>query len=251
MQLEKIAEYLDRTLQVAEWKDASHNGLQVAARGPVRRVCCGVDASLEFFEAAARRQADLLVCHHGISWGDSLCRITELNYTRLKFLLDHNLALYACHLPLDAHPKYGNNARICQALGLQKIRKFGWYHGAQIGFAGRLPRAVPYARFKTAVARLLKTEPRTMDFGPRMVRTVAVISGGAAAELAEAGRDRVDVFLSGEPTLAAWHLAREYGVNAIFGGHYATETFGVRALAELLARRFKLTAEFVDLATPF
>ncbi len=251
MNIETIAAFLDRTLKVGEWQDVSHNGLQVAGDGPVRRVCCGVDASLEFFQAAARRQASLLVCHHGISWGDSLKRITGLNYNRVKFLLDRGMALYACHLPLDAHPRYGNNACICRALGLRQLRKFGWYHGAQIGFAGRLPRAMPYADFKKLAGRILGAELRTMEFGPRLVRTVAVVSGGGAAELDEAGRDRVDVFLSGEPTLAAWHLAREYGVNAIFGGHYATETFGVRALAELLARRFKIAAEFVDLATPF
>jgi putative NIF3 family GTP cyclohydrolase 1 type 2 len=90
-----------------------------------------------------------------------------------------------------------------------------------------------------------------MDFGPRMVRTVAVVSGGAAMEVEEAGRDKVDVFITGEPVLAAWHMAREYGVNAIFGGHYATETFGVRALAELLSRRFKIKAEFIDLGIPY
>ncbi len=174
-----------------------------------------------------------------------------MNYTRVKFLLDRGMALYACHLPLDAHPRYGNNARICRALGLRQLRKFGWYHGAQIGFAGRLPRPMLYTDFKKLAAGILQSELRVMDFGPRTVRMVAVVSGGAADAVEEAGRDRVDVFLSGEPALAAWHPAREYGVHAVFGGHYATETFGVRALAELLARRFKIAAEFVDLATPF
>ncbi|MGI6087301.1 MAG: Nif3-like dinuclear metal center hexameric protein [Kiritimatiellia bacterium] len=251
MKVETITDFLDRTLKVGEWQDASHNGLQVAGNRPVRRICCGVDASMEFFEAAERRRADMLICHHGISWGDSMKYITGLNYNRVKFLLDRGMALYACHLPLDAHPRYGNNAVICRELGLQRLRKFGWYRGAQIGFAGSLPKSVPYANFKKTVSRILRSELRTMDFGPRMVRTVAVVSGGAAMEVEEAGRDKVDVFITGEPVLAAWHMAREYGVNAIFGGHYATETFGVRALAELLSRRFKIKAEFIDLGIPY
>ncbi|MFN2351220.1 MAG: Nif3-like dinuclear metal center hexameric protein [Kiritimatiellia bacterium] len=251
MKLMELAGHLDKELSVSDFSDVSHNGLQVEAQGPVRRVCCGVDASLEFMEQAASRKADLLICHHGLSWGDSLSRITGLNYNRLKFLLNHNMALYACHLPLDAHRRLGNNAQLSAALGLRRLRRFGWYNGVQIGFAGFLPRAMPYERFKVRVCKLLKTELRTMDFGPGLVRTVAVVSGGAADELDEAGRAGVDVFLSGEPKLSAWHLAREYGVNAVFGGHYATETFGVRALAEWLNRRFGLRAEFVDLATPY
>ena len=251
MKVETITDFLDRTLKVGEWQDASNNGLQVAGNRPVRRICCGVDASMEFFEAAERCQADLLICHHGSSWGDSLKYITGLNYNRVKFLLDRGMALYACHLPLDAHPRYGNNAVICRELGLQRLRKFGWYRGVQIGFAGSLPKATPYANFKNKVSRILRSELRTMDFGPRMVRTVAVVSGGAAMEVEEAGRDKVDVFITGEPVLAAWHMAREYGVNAIFGGHYATETFGVRALAALLTRRFKVKAEFIDLGIPY
>jgi len=210
-----------------------------------------VDASMEFFEAARDRGADLLVCHHGISWGDSLKTITHLNYSRLSFLIKNDMALYACHLPLDAHPRYGNNAQICRALGLTKTRPFGEYHGMMIGFEGRLPRPMGYARFKNLVSKVTGSSLQTMDFGKKTVRTVAVVSGGAAAQTEEAGQKGIDAYLSGEPSLQAYILAQEYGINTIFAGHYATEVFGVRSLAKLLGRKFKVETEFLDLGVPF
>ena len=102
----QLAAFLDRELRVADFADTSHNGLQVGNSAPIRRICCGVDASAEFFEESLKRGANFLVCHHGISWGDSLRRITGLNYERVSFLIRNNMALYACHLPLDAHPRH-------------------------------------------------------------------------------------------------------------------------------------------------
>jgi len=249
--LKTIVDFLDGELRIAEFDDSSNNGLQVENPGQVRRICCGVDASLAFFAEAHKRGADLVVCHHGISWGDSLKRITEINYGRVSFLVRNDMALYACHLPLDAHPRHGNNARICKALGLVQRRRFGLYRGSKIGYAGRLPRPMRYEAFKALVARKIGGGVRCMDFGRKTVRTVAVVSGGAAAETAEAGREGIDVYLSGEPALEAYSLAQEYGINAVFAGHYATEVFGVRALAAVLRRRFKIPVDFVDLEVPY
>ena len=250
-ELSTIVEFLDRELWIGDFEDASHNGLQVENSGRIGRVCCGVDASMEFFEAAAGQGADLLVCHHGLSWNDSLKRISGLNYRRLKFLLDHDLALYACHLPLDAHPRCGNNILIARALKLQQVAPFGLYNGREIGFAGRLPAPVRYATFKRRVAEVMGNNVQSMDFGKKSVQSVAVISGGAAAEIEEAGRKGIDVYVSGEPALIAYSLAQEYGLNAVFAGHYATEVWGVRALGEMLAKRFGVRAECVDLKIAF
>jgi dinuclear metal center YbgI/SA1388 family protein len=246
----QIAQFLDKTLRVSSFEDRSHNGLQVASQGSIARVCCGVDASLEFFEASRRRGASFLVCHHGISWGDSLRRITDLNYERISFLMRHNIALYACHLPLDAHPKCGNNARICAALGIRRLRPFGLYSGKLIGFGGRLPRPVSYARFLSLVEKHIGPA-RCMPFGKSQVQSIAVVSGGAASHVAEAAEQGYDVFLSGEPALSAYHEAKERGIHAVFAGHYATETFGVKAVADLLHKRFRLPAEFVDFKIGF
>ena len=247
MKLNKITAHLDKLLKLDQFTDGSNNGLQVANKGNVTRIACGVDASLEFLEAAYAQGANMVICHHGISWGDSLKYITDLNYKRIAYLIEHDMALYAAHLPLDAHPRYGNNAQICKALKLQDITPFGEYGGTTIGFSGKLPKAVSYNKFKQQVKKVMQNELQTMDFGKKTVRSVAVVSGGAAAEVADAGQDGIDVYLSGEPTLQGYNLAKEYGINAIFAGHYATEVFGVKALGKMLTTKFKLKADFIDL----
>lgn len=251
MDLDKLVKMLDGTLKIDSIPDSSHNGLQVENSGKVIKVCCGVDASMEFFKEAKKRGANMVICHHGLSWGDSLKRITELNYKRIKYLIDNDMALYAVHLPLDAHPEYGNNILICKALGLKKVKKFGMYNGVEIGYRGAFGKSRSYDSFKKLVGRVMNgAELRCMDFGKKTIRTVAVISGGASDELGEAARSGVDVYLSGEAKLSAYSVAQEMGINAVFAGHYATEVFGVRAVAGLLCKK-GLKAEFLDLNVPF
>lgn len=251
VEVAQIAGFLDGLLKPSDFADSSHNGLQVQNSGRVGVVCCGVDASLEFFEAARKAGAGLVICHHGISWGDSLKRITGVNYKRVSFLIENDIALYVSHLPLDAHPVHGNNALICKAIGLKKLTPFGIHGGRAVGFAGQLPAELDYEHFKKLVRREINDDIRTMDFGKKRVRSVAVISGGAAGDIEEAGRRNIDVFLSGEPNLAAYNNAMDYGINAIFAGHYATETSGVRALGALVKRKFKVESRFVDLRITF
>jgi dinuclear metal center YbgI/SA1388 family protein len=250
-QLTSIVAFLDREMAGGEFNDSSHNGLQVENAGRVTKICCGVDASLPFFEAAAKVGGDLLICHHGISWGESLARIRGLSYKRVAFLVKHDIALYGCHLPLDAHPKYGNNAVICRLLGLRRLDPFGIHGGKAVGLTGSLQRPMSYQAFKRLVGRKISPDLETMDFGPRTVRTVAVVSGGAAGDVDEAGRRGIDVFLSGEPALSAYNLAQEHKVNAVFAGHYATERFGVCALGALLSRRFRIPWKFIDMRIPY
>ena len=250
MKLQKIVSFLDREFRVADIADSSHNGLQVANGGNVTKVCCVVDASMETFEAALQAGANLVVCHHGISWGDSLSRITDINYRRIAFLVRNDIALYGCHLPLDAHPRYGNNIRICRGLGLTRICRFGVYQGEEIGFAGRLAKPVRFETLKRRIASLVGREVTALPFGKKTVSSLAVISGAAPEGVEEAGRKGIDVYLTGEPRLAVYHPAREYGINLVCAGHYATETFGVRAIADLLTRRLKIRAEFIDVGTP-
>ncbi|MDD4871540.1 MAG: Nif3-like dinuclear metal center hexameric protein [Kiritimatiellae bacterium] len=250
--LKPIVRFLDSEMKVADFAaDSANNGLQVENSGEVRKICCGVDASLDFFRMAKQRGADLLVCHHGISWGDSLKRITELNYRRISFLIENDMALYACHLPLDAHPRLGNNVLICKALGLRGVRGFGLYHGMTIGFEGKLPGVMNYADFKKLVRHVIPGEIRSMDFGKKEIRSVAVISGSAPDLLNEAGEKGIDVFLSGEPKLSAYSIAQEWRINAVFAGHYATETFGVQALAGWLKKKCGIPAEFIDMKVPY
>jgi dinuclear metal center YbgI/SA1388 family protein len=250
-ELNKIVEFLNREMHIEEYPDSSHNGLQVENSGPVKKVCCGVDASLEFFEQARRRGADLLICHHGISWGDSLKQITGLNYRRLAFLFKHDIALYACHIPLDAHSQLGNNALLSKALGLQRRKPFGNYRGKLIGCYGALPRAQKYSLFKKHVEKILGNSIQSLEFGRNTVKTVGIVSGGGSEWTEEAHRLDMDVYLTGEATLAGYNLAKDCGINVIFGGHYATESFGVKALGIALEKKLPVKVEFIDLQLPF
>jgi len=245
--LSGVVSYLDRELRVKAIQDSSNNGLQVQNSGKVVRVCCGVDASLEFFEAAGERKADLLIVHHGISWDDSLQRITRLNYLRLKFLMDHDMALYGCHLPLDAHERYGNNVLICKALGLKGLEPFGVYRGTKIGMIGSVAGGESYIRFRKRVEAAFGRKLIEMNFGSSKVSRVAVVSGGGCGSLSEAEEAGADMFVSGEPTLAGRNLLKDSGMNALFGGHYVTERFGVEALAGVMRRKFGVQAEFINL----
>jgi dinuclear metal center YbgI/SA1388 family protein len=246
-ELSKIVKFLNAELKVDEFEDSSNNGLQVENSGAVKRICCGVDASMEFMEEAEKRGADMVLCHHGISWGDSLKRITEMNYWRVGFLIRNDIALYACHLPLDAHPKLGNNVQLCKALGVKGLKRFGFYNGKEIGYSGSLAKPMRYDRFKKHVEKVTGNSLQTLDFGKKTIKTVAVVSGGASGEMPQAGEQGVDVYVTGESTLASYAVAQEYGMNAIFAGHYATEVYGVRALVEVVKKKFGVQAEFIDL----
>lgn len=244
--LRDIVDFLNRQMRIGEYDDASHNGLQVENSGKVRKICCGVDASMEFFEQARDRGGDLLICHHGISWGDSLKRIDGLNYRRLSCLIGNDIALYACHIPLDAHSRLGNNALLCKALGIEKRQLFGYYHGKPIGYYGQLRRGVPYSNFLKRVEKILGGAVRGLNCGSKTVRRVGVVSGGGAEWIEEASRLNLDLFLTGEATLAGYNLAGDCRINVLFGGHYATESFGVKALAKAAAQKFNVPSEFID-----
>ena len=251
MQLNRLVSFLDREHDIARFSDDSHNGLQVANSGRVTRVCLGVDATLPFFEKAAACGADLAICHHGLSWGDSLKRITGLNHRLLSFLLEHDMALWACHLPLDAHLRLGNNARLAMALGLRSRQAAFVYHGQKIGIRGVLPRAMPFPAFREHVRRVVGNDVRALDFGKDMVRTVGIVSGGGPSQIGEAIELGLDVYLTGESNLHAYNLAAQEGINAVFAGHYATEKFGVQAVGERIRRRFGLPAAFVEMGIEY
>jgi len=243
---------LANKFHIAEFTDYSNNGLQVASsRGCVSKVCTGVDASLPFFEEAARRGADFVICHHGISWGDSLKRIDGLNYELVSFLIRHDMALWACHLPLDAHPELGNNAQICAALGLGRLAPFHRYHGETIGFKGEFENPMPRADFLALIRERVSPRVSAIEFGPDSIRTVGVVSGGAADGISQAADEGLDAYITGEANLQAYNECLQRHGNMYAAGHYATERFGVRAIGEWLSAEFGLEHEFVDFDIAF
>ncbi len=244
--LDSLVAFLDKTLEIDDFHDSSNNGLQIANRGAVTKVVTGVDASLRLLKEAAARGADCVICHHGLSWGDSLKRITGLNHRLVSFAIEHDIAVYAVHLPLDAHPLYGNNAQLCKALGLTRPKAAFSYHGETIGVTASYAKAIPFEAFCGRVRTAVSPDLRVLDFGKRSVRTVGVVSGGAADMIDQAASLGVDAYVTGEPSLQGYNLAEHLNQNVVFAGHYATETFGVRALAKLLTQRLNVSAEFVD-----
>jgi len=238
----KHTDQLLRTAAIGDY-DGALNGLQVANRGPVTRLTATVDASLATVKLAIAAGADLLLVHHGLFWSPTQ-PWTGKKYELLRALLDHNLAVYSSHLPLDAHPRLGNNAQLCAALGLKKLRPFFPSHGQPIGFqaATNLSRAELAAR----LARATGAPPRVIPGGPPICRRIGVVTGGAGGDLKIAVADGVDTFITGEGPHWTYALAEELGLNVLYGGHYATETFGVKALAAHLSAKFHVPWTFLD-----
>lgn len=225
-----------------DW-DGAVNGLQVENRGAVSRIAAAVDGSLATIRMAMAARADLLLVHHGLFWGPTQ-PWTGRRYEMLRLLLDHNLAVYSSHLPLDAHPKFGNNARLCAALGLKNLKPFFFEKGRYLGY--RSHANVPRNELTRRLARAVGRTPIVLPGGPAICRRIGVVTGGAGNELKLAAREGVDTFITGEGAHWTFALAEEMGLNVFYGGHYATETFGVKALAEHLSKKFKLPWVFLD-----
>ena len=252
MTCKALAALLNRELKIDAFHDVSHNGLQIENTGPITKVMVAVDGVVETLEAAAQAGAQMLIVHHGISWGDSLAQITGANYRIISTALRHNIALYGVHLPLDAHPVLGNNAQMAKALGLTGLRPFLDYHGQKIGFSGELPEMMTRESFETLVRQVVR--PRRIDFfkcGVERVQTVGICSGGAPEGIAQAAQAGLDVYLCGEANLMAYNMAHDWQQNALFAGHYATERFGVFALATWLEQHTDLTVERLDQNLPY
>jgi dinuclear metal center YbgI/SA1388 family protein len=243
--LAKLVSYCDRLLRTHKVQDYDRaaNGLQVENNGQVTRLAAAVDASLATVRLAAAAKADLLLVHHGLFWGPSH-PWTGQRYELLRWLLEHDLAVYSSHLPLDAHPSLGNNARLCSALGFQNRSRFFFDHGQFIGFKARV--RVSRDQLAARVARATGTLPRVIPGGPAHCHHIGVVTGGAGSDLAKAAAEGVDTFVTGEGPHWTYALAEELGLNVLYAGHYATETFGVKALAQHLAARFKLPWSFID-----
>ncbi len=245
----ELAGYLDEFLRVGVIEDSSNNGLQVGGAEEVTRLAFTVDASLATFEAARATAAQMLIVHHGLFWSKPLM-VTGIHRHRLRTLLDAGIALYAAHLPLDYHEEVGNNVTLARWLELQDVEPFGAHKSLPAGTAGHLSRPYSLEQFTVQVERLLG-EPvlRVWPFGSQTVQKVGIVSGGAGSLVSQAVDAGVDVYLTGEVSHIAYHEARELGVNVVFGGHYATETAGLKSLAEHLSERFGLETVFLDLST--
>ena len=245
MELTELVSYLDGYLRVAEVPDAPHaiNGLQVANAGTVSRLAAAVDLCEATVRMAAEQGADLLLVHHGLFWG-GLQPLTGRAYRRVAGLMAQNIALYSAHLPLDLHPDVGNNAVLARQLGVSLRGEFGEEYGVRIGRWGETD--VSRDALARQLAALTSSAPRLMAFGPERVRRVGIVTGAAGSMIAQAAAAGLDTFVTGEGPHHTYFDAEELKVNVYYAGHYATETVGVKALAEHLHERFHLPWTFLD-----
>ncbi len=243
--LVNIVQQCELLLKPASFTDypAAVNGLQVQNNGKVTRIAAAVDASLNVIQKVVASGADLLLVHHGLFWSPTH-PWTGRRYQLLRLLLDHNLAVYSSHLPLDAHPRLGNNVQLAQALNLKRPKPFFFEKGRHLGvqYASQVSRAELAQRLESATGN----KPVVIPGGPEICRRIGIVTGGAGEQLMIAANEGVDTFITGEGKHWTYALAEEAGINVLYGGHYATETFGVKALAAQLSKKFSVPWVFID-----
>lgn len=248
--LQDLVALADRVLNPSAFKDYCPNGLQVAGASEVRKLVCGVTASQALIDRAVELDADALLVHHGFFWkGEDPC-ITGMKYRRVKALMDNGISLLAYHLPLDAHPGLGNNARLAQLLDIEVTDGLEAGNPLSVGNIGRLARPTTAQDFCARVASVLGREPLLVPGGNQPISTIGWCSGGAQGYIELAAQRGVDAYLSGEISEPTVHSARELGLHYIAAGHHATERYGVQALAQHLAETLGIEWQYVDIDSP-
>jgi dinuclear metal center YbgI/SA1388 family protein len=240
-----IVDFARELLDLGSYHDYGPMGVQVVGAEEVTRIAATVSCSLEAFRQTREAGAQLLVVHHGLFWEGDSRTIDASMRERLRTLFDGEITLAAYHLALDAHPEIGNNAIVARELGIEQPARF-----LEWGFGGRLGEPVSLDALGARLGQATGRKPQVFEGGPERIERVAIITGGGAKLIREAAAEGYDAYVTGEPAEPTYHLARELGIHFLAGGHYATETFGIKALAQKLAERFSLDWDFLDLPVP-
>lgn len=245
MKLVDLVTYLDEYLRTSEVQDydLALNGLQVENSGEVRSLAVAVDSGQAVIDLAAERGADMLIVHHGLFWS-GLKPVTERLYRKLSALVRHDIAVYSSHLPLDRHPQVGNNPVLARLLGMEVRGWWGEYRGAPLGVWCELD--LDREALYTRIGEVLGQEPYLIAGGPETVRRVGILTGAGGSMIGAAADAGLDTLITGEGAHHTFFDAEELGLNVYYGGHYLTETVGVKALAEHIAERFQLPWSFID-----
>jgi dinuclear metal center YbgI/SA1388 family protein len=246
--LSEIVTYADRFLRIREvgdWDNAI-NGLQIENSGGVTRIGAAVDISTRVLTEAAKQDVDLLIVHHGLFW-PGLQPIRGPLRRQLRLAFENDVALYSAHLPLDIHPRVGNNAQLAAALGLKSAQPFLEEKGQPVGL--KIRASVPRSELVRKLQKALNGPMNVFGFGPKQPRAIGIVTGAAGSEIYRVADEGIDTFITGEAPHWAAVAAEELGVNLLLGGHYATEVFGVRALAAHLSKRFTVPWKFIDCPT--
>ena len=244
----KIAQYIDEYLRIHgidDWPNAL-NGLQIENSGRVTKIGAAVDVSTRVLTQAAREQVNFLIVHHGLFWR-GLQPVTGSLRRQLKLALENDIALYSAHLPLDVHPRVGNNAQLAATLGLKSTKPFLEEKGRLIGLKARA--SLSQEDLLRKLRKVLDGPVKAFNFGPKRTNRIGIVTGGAGSEIYRVAQEKIDTFITGEAPHWAAVAADELGMNLLLGGHYATEVFGVKALASHLSRRFGISWTFIDCPT--
>lgn len=247
MQLNKLCEFCDEFLRVNEFTDYCPNGLQVEANQEVEHIVCGVTASQALIDAAIEQGADTLLVHHGYFWKGESQPITGYKASRIGSLIRNNINLLAFHLPLDAHPQVGNNVQLGKVMGWPVEASFG---EQDLVLEGRLAQPQTLDEVAQQLDQKLATQTLAISAGEHHVERIAWCTGAAQSFIEAAAKRGVDAFVSGEISEPTFHLARELGLHYIAAGHHATERYGVQALADVIAERFGIKQQFIDIPNP-
>ena len=246
--LSEIVIYTAHFLQihdVGDWENAL-NGLQIENTGRVTRIGAAVDVSTRVLTEAAKRDVDFLIVHHGLFW-PGLQPVRGALRRQLRLAFENDVALYSAHLPLDIHPRVGNNAQLLAALGLKSAQPFLEEKGQPVGL--KIRASLPRSELVRKLRQALNGPVKVFDFGPKRTHTIGIVTGAAGSEIYRVADEEIDTFITGEAPHWAAVAAEELGVNLLLGGHYATEVFGVKALAAHLSKRFRVPWEFIDCPT--
>jgi dinuclear metal center YbgI/SA1388 family protein len=246
--LSEIVSYTNRFLRIHDVGDWDHalNGLQIENSGRITRIGAAVDVSTRVLTEAQKRDVDLLIVHHGLFW-PGLQSIQGALRRQLRLAFENDIALYSAHLPLDIHPRVGNNAQLLAALGLKSARPFLEEKGQPVGL--KIRASLSRSELVRKLQKALNGPVKVFGFGPKQTRAIGVVTGAAGSEVYRVADEEIDTFITGEAPHWAAVAAEELGMNLLLGGHYATEVFGVKALVARLSKRFRVPWEFIDCPT--
>ncbi|MCY7296382.1 Nif3-like dinuclear metal center hexameric protein [Alteromonas sp. a30] len=250
MENKKLLSYLDELLIPWQFKDYCPNGLQVEGKSQVQKVVTGVTASQALIDAAIDINADAILVHHGYFWKGESAVVTGMKRNRLKALLENDINLYAYHLPLDAHPEFGNNAQLAKLLGIQGNEPLERGNANSVVRHGRILNGISLSDFSHRVEQQLHRKPLVEASGPDVIHSVAWCTGGGQSYIELAASNNIDLFITGEASEQTIHTAREMGIHFISAGHHATERYGAKALGEHLAAELELEVHFIDIPNP-
>ena len=247
MKIDVLSNYLNALLQPERFSDYCPNGLQVEGRSEINKIVTGVTASMALLQAAWQANADAIFVHHGYFWRGEALPITGIKKQRIQFLLQHDINLFAYHLPLDMHPEIGNNVMLAKQLGLTIT---SWAGEKNMLAMAELNRAQTLQEFADIIAAKLNRKPQVIGDENQQIKKVAICTGAAQGYIEQAQATGADVYISGEISEQTVHVARETGIAYIAAGHHATERYGIQALGEHLAKKFDCQHEFIDIDNP-